>query len=633
MLTSILKMLLGRHSRYVCLLGMSTLLPCGAQINILTNRFDNARTAANVSETILNVSNVNVNQFGKLYTIPVDGAIYAQPLYVSNLSIPSAGTHKVLYVATMNDKVYAFDADTNAVLWMRDFTNPSAGITAVPIVSIVGTNSENIVGNVGVESTPVIDLSTATMYLLARTLENSVHVQRLHALDITTGSEKFGGPIVIQASVSGQGYDAANGTITFDPKMENQRSSLALVNGVVLLAWGSHEDVDHYHGWVMAYSAANLQQLGVFCSTPDGHRGGIWQSGRASVIDPNGNVYYETGNGDWDGTREFGDTVIKFNPATNGLSVLDYFTPYDYSSLETSDADLGSSGSLLIPNTNVLVSGGKESILYLLNLGSMGHEMAGNTQILESISLNGGAIKPGPAYWNSPAGGLVYVWAENDVLRSFHFNGSTLDTPAYATGSVQSPGSPGGTLSVSANGATSGTGIVWAELSTSQDGDHGLVAGILRAYNAQTLQEIWNSEQLSSRDRLGTLVKFVPPVVANGKVFAATYDNAVAVYGLPTFSLSASPSSETVSRTNAASYTITVNSTNSSSWNVALSISSLPKGATATFTPSSLGGSGTSTLKISTTGATAAGTYTLTIKGAIGNVSHSATVNLTVTKH
>jgi outer membrane protein assembly factor BamB len=294
----------------ISLFGLFALVPGRAQVNIPTNRYDSARTAGNMSETVLNTTNVNVNQFGKLYTIAVDGAVNAQALYVSNLTIPNAGTHKVLYVATMNDKVYAFDAATNAVLWIRDFTNASAGVTAVPIVNIVASNSLNIIGNVGVESTPVIDLSTATMYLVARTLENNSYVQRLHALDITNGTEKFGGPVVIQGSVTGHAYDAVNGTVTFDPKMQNQRSSLALINGVVLMAWGSHEDIDRYHGWVMAYNATNLQQLAVFCSTPDGYRGGMWQGSRAPVVDLNGNVYYETGNGDWNGTREFGDNVI-----------------------------------------------------------------------------------------------------------------------------------------------------------------------------------------------------------------------------------------------------------------------------------------------------------------------------------
>jgi hypothetical protein len=616
----------------ISLFGLLTLLPCRAQVNILTNRYDSARTAANTSETILNTSNVNVNQFGKLYTIPVDGAVYAQPLYVSNLAIPNNGTHNVLYVATMNDKVYAFDAATNTILWTRDFTNASAGVTAVPIANITASNSLNIVGNVGVESTPVIDASTATMYLVARTLENGAYVQRLHALNITSGAEKLGGPVVIRGSVAGTGYDAVNGTITFDPKMQNQRSSLALINGRVLIAWGSHEDYDHYHGWIISYNAANLQQSAVFCTTPNGQRGGIWQGSRAPVIDLNGNVYYETGNGDWDGTHEFGDSVVKFNPATNGLSVLDYFTPYDYSYLDTSDVDLGSSGSLLIPNTNTLVSGGKESILYLLNLGSMGHEMTGNTQIIQSVPVDGGAIKPGPAYWTSPAGGLLYLWAQNDVLRAFHFNGSKLDVPEYAVGSAHSPGSPGGTLSVSAKGSTSGTGIVWAELSTSVNDNHGLAAGMLRAYNAQTLSEIWNSEQSSTRDRLGTLVKFVPPVVANGKVFAATYDNQLAVYGvLPTFAVS--PSSATIPRTGTANYTVRVTAPSGFPGNIPLSISSLPKGATATFTPSSISGSGSSTLKISTSHSTPAGSYSLTVTGVIGSVSHSVKITLQVRPH
>jgi hypothetical protein len=193
----------------ISVLGMLGLAPCRAQVNILTNRYDAARTGANVNESILNASNVNSQQFGKLYTIPVDGAVYAQPLYMSNVQI-NVGSHNVLYVATMNDNVYAFDADTNNTLWTRDFTNPSAGVTAVPITNIVGSNSLNIVNNVGVESTPVIDASTATMYLVARTLENGQYVQRLHALNITSGAEKFGGPVVLKGSVTGSGYDAVN---------------------------------------------------------------------------------------------------------------------------------------------------------------------------------------------------------------------------------------------------------------------------------------------------------------------------------------------------------------------------------------------------------------------------------------
>ena len=623
--------LFDRLSR-VLVVSVSLAIPAFTQVNILTNRIDNGRTAANTAETILNTTNVNVTQFGKLGTIPVDGAIFAQPLYVSGIRINGA-KRNALYVATMNDKLYAIDASNDAVLWTVDFTNPAAGVTAIPITDIVGSNSLNIIGNVGVESTPVIDMSTKTMYLVVRTLENGTYVQRLHALDIRTGAEKFGGPTAIEASVTGTGYDARSGTVTFDPKMHNQRSSLALTNGMILIAWGSHEDHNYYHGWVMAYSAATLQQLDVFCTTPDGNKGGIWQGSRAPVIDPSGNIYYETGNGDWNGTRDFGDTVVKFNPGGSALQVLDYFTPYDYSHLESSDLDLGSTGSLLIPNTNVLVSGGKEGILYLIDLASMGHEMAGNTQILQSISLSAGALKPGPAYWNSPAGGLVYIWPQFGALKAYHFNGLTLDTPAYAIGSVLSAGSPGGSLSISANGSNRGSGIVWAELSTNTNDDHGLAAGTVRAYNAETLQELWNSDQNSSRDGLGTLVKFVPPVVANGKMFAVTYDNALAVYGLipvPDFTFSATPHVQTIARGGTANYTVTVGAENGFAGSVNLSVSGLPANASATFSPTSVTGAGSATLSVSTTSATPLGLNTLSISAVSGANTHTAAATLRV---
>jgi hypothetical protein len=239
--------------------------PSAAQVNIITNRYDNSRTGSNLQESSLTASNIDSTHFGFLYSYTIDGSIYAQPLYVAGLSIPGQGVHNVLFVATMNDKLYAFDADFNsAPLWSRDFTNPTAGVTPVPITDIVGSNSLNIVGNVGIESTPAVDLSTNTMYVVVRTKENGAYVQRLHAVDITTGLDKNGSGVTIQASVTGSASDAVNNVVSFNPKMQQQRTALVLVNGFVLIAWGSHEDDQPYHGWVMAYAAGTLTRQGVF---------------------------------------------------------------------------------------------------------------------------------------------------------------------------------------------------------------------------------------------------------------------------------------------------------------------------------------------------------------------------------
>ena len=251
-------------------LGMTVLssAPSDAQVNVVTSHYDTGRTGANLNETVLTATNVNVAQFGKLYTYPVDGAVYAQPLYVTGVSIGGV-LHNVLYVTTMNDRVYAFDADSNSPipLWTRDFTSPPE-ITAVPIGDIVAPNL-NITGNVGVESTPVIDLAGGTIYLLARTKESGAYVQKLHALSIVTGAERAGSPVTITGAVAGTAPDAVGGMITFDPKMEHQRAGLALTNGVVVIAWASHEDLTPYHGWVMGYDATTLQRVGVACVTPE----------------------------------------------------------------------------------------------------------------------------------------------------------------------------------------------------------------------------------------------------------------------------------------------------------------------------------------------------------------------------
>ena len=610
--------------------------PASAQTDVLTNRYDGARTGANLSETKLTAGNVSVDQFGKLYSYPVSGSVYAQPLYVRNVVIGGA-SRNVLYVATMNDKVYAFNADSSSAtpFWTRDLAVDVGG-TPVPIKAITGSDGLNIVGNVGIQSTPVIDAASGTIYLVARTLEAGEFVQRLHALDIATGASRPGSGRIITATAGGTGADSVGSVVTFNPKMQSQRAGLALSNGVVLIAWAAHEDFTPYHGWIMAYDSSTLNQVGSFIVTRDYYEGGIWQGGRAPTLDAAGNAYFATGNGMWDGARNWGDSLIKFSVSRAGLTPLDYFTPGNEDVLSRDDDDLSGSGFTLLPG-NLLLGGGKEGVLYLLNANDLGGKgPVGDPQIPQRISVRGGHVMGGVVYWNSAvAGPLVYNWSEDDELKSYSLLGAQLVTTPYAQGVVTSPGHPGGSLTLSANGNASGTGIVWASMPTSEDGIHGKVAGVLRAFDAETLREIWSSEQDPTRDRVGTLMKFVPPVVVNGKVYIPNHDGAVAVYGRlpvtkPDFTLSvAAPSTKTIPAGSSGTFPVNVTATNSFSGTVALSASGQPSGVTVGFSPSSVTGSGTSTMTVSLP-STAFGTFTITVTGVSGSLTHTATATVVV---
>ena len=501
-----------------------------AQSPVVMNRYDAATTGANTHERTLKPANVNPTGFGKLYSYYVDGAVYAQPLYLPSLVV-GAAMHNVLYVATMNDKVYAFDADKpGPPLWMRDFTDEMAGRTPVPVADITGRNDLNIVGNVGIEGTPVIDPARGALYVVVRTKENGEYVQRLHALDTASGMDKITAA-TIRAEVKSAAKDARNGVLAFDPKAGNQRPALVLVRGNVVIAWASHEDIRPYHGWVMAYDSATLKQVAAMCLTPDGADGGIWQSGRGPAVDADGHVYFEVGNGDWDGVRNFGTSVIKLTIGSTGFKVDDYFTPHDYEQLNERDADLGSTGPLLIPNTSLLLCGSKKGILYLMDSRDLGKMTPSDQGVIQSVDVKGGRALAGPTYWEGPAGPMIFLWTDADFLKAFRFNGHTLDPMVYAKGNTGSRGAPGGALTVSSDGKNPGTGIVWATLTNGRSADHGNAPGVLRAYDAESLTELWNSEDMPKRDRLGTLVKFVPPLVMAGKVYTPNYDNAVVVYG------------------------------------------------------------------------------------------------------
>ncbi|HKE25359.1 MAG TPA: hypothetical protein VKB88_23535 [Bryobacteraceae bacterium] len=503
-----------------------------AQPDVLINRYNANVTGANTHEIVLNTSNVNPDHFGKLYSYYVDGAVYAQPLYVSSLRIARGRPLDAIFVATMNDRVYAFDASRQGPpLWRRDLTNEMNGVTPVPVADVTNNPELNIVGNVGIEGTPVIDLATGALFLVARTKENGGYVQRLHKLDIHTGADIVA-PVVIEAAVKSSAKDAVAGVLRFDPKGGNQRSALVLVDGKVVIAWASHEDIRPYHGWIMAYDADSLTQTGTLCLSPDGAEGGVWQSGRPPAVDSEGNVYFEVGNGSWNGERDFGNSLLKIRIGANDISVADFFTPHDWGALNERDADLGSTGPLLVPGTNVVIAGSKSGTIYLLNKDRLGHLTATNSGVIQRMDIEGGRPLAGPSFWDGPSGGTFYLWCDADVLEAFRFDGKLLVAQPFAKGAVVSKGSPGGALTVSADDKKHGSGIVWATLTNGKNADHGNAAGILRAYDAETLKELWNSEQQRRRDRLGTLVKFVPPLVVAGKVYVPNYDNSVNVYGL-----------------------------------------------------------------------------------------------------
>ena len=518
-------------------------LTVSAQTAVVTQHNDAARTGATLTETILTTTNVNVSEFGKLFERTVDDEIYVQPLYVDNVNIPGVGVRNVVYVATNNDSVYAFDADdptATSPLWRVNYTNPAAGIVPVSRTDVgqaCGTYVD-FAGNIGIAGTPAIDLPSQTMYFVVRTKENGTFVQRLHAIDIRDGSERTGSPVVIQASVSGtgDGRDAQN-NIAFNARTENQRAGLLIDHGTVYITWASYCDQGPYHGWILGYDVASLQQVMVYNTSPDGGLGGIWQSGGGLAADAAGNLYALTGNGSFNGDtggRNFGNSFIKVSPAG---TLLDWFTPYNWSFLNATDEDLGIQNALLIPNTNLVVGGGKEGVLYVVDRSNMGHSRTNdNGQIVQSFQASSAARMNGaPVYWNSPAyGPAIYLWPAGDPLKVFRLVGGLFATPASAQSTALAPGGmPGGMLSLSANGGAAGTGILWATLSRGGDANHAPQPGILRAYDAGNVtRELWNSQQNATRDTLGNFSKFGPPTVANGKVYVASLSNKLVVYGL-----------------------------------------------------------------------------------------------------
>ncbi len=501
----------------VCLLSCAFAF---GQAQVLTEHNDVLRSGANTGETVLTSANVNFNTFGKLFTQNVDGFIVGQPLYLSAVHFPDGSTHNVVYVATQHDGVFAFDGDSSQPpLWNTSFINPAAGVTTVPITDFgcAGTAFTEI----GIVSTPVIDPLASTLFVLAKTLENGAYIFRLHALSTTTGADVIP-PAVISASMSTNA-----GPLQFNPAFQMQRPALLLENGAIYIGFGSNGcDTYAYHGWLLAYNATNLQQMAAIATTPNGTRGAIWQAGGGPAADSDGTIFLATGNGTFDansGGSDYGDSLLHLNPASSGLTVLDYFTPHDQETLETTDLDLGSGGVLLLPDqdqphTHELLGGGKAGTLYVVDRDSMGgYNTADDSQIVQSIpGASASELDSVPAYWN----GNVYIGGQADHIKAFSLSNDLLSAQPTSQTSVAAivPGS----VSITASG--SNNGILWAIPQNNP--------ATLYAFDALNLSTMfYNSSQAGLRDRLGSVPKFVAPTIANGKVYIGG-TSALSVYGL-----------------------------------------------------------------------------------------------------
>ncbi len=520
-----------------------------AQINVLTYHNDLARTGLNTNETLLTPANVNTNTFGQLFSYVTDGQVYTQPLYVSGVIIPGQGTHNVVFVATQHNSVYAFDADSNegpngGLLWQTNL-GPSAATPSPDFGTRYGP-FHDVTPEVGITSTPVIDLATGTIFVDALTHEGTSYIHRLHALNITNGAEQPYSPVVVSATFPGQGVSGTNGIITFNAKQQIQRCALTLADGVVYLAFAGYGDTDPYHGWIIGYRASDLQPMPdrVFNTTPNSTiedfgtnagEGGIWMSGNGLAVDAQNNIYLIVGNGIFNANTngaEYGDCVLKLS-STNQMIVMDYFAPFNQDWLADNDVDLGSGGALLLPDEvgsaqhpHLLVGCGKEGRLYLLDRDDLGnYNEANDDQVVQSLPGLLGGTWSSVAYFNHE----IYVQPASDGLKAFAFTNGLL-YPYAVSRSQGNIGFPGATPSISANGTNNG--IVWV---VQVDQYYLGQPAILHAFAATNLaNELYNSSQAGTRDTLGPAVKFAVPTVANGKVYVGS-SHQLAVFAVTSF--------------------------------------------------------------------------------------------------
>jgi|SRR5579871_254178 len=505
-----------------------------AQTNVWTQHNDSARNGWNALESTLTPSNVNSATFGKVFQKALDGVVDAQPLYADGIAIPNQGTHDVLIVATENASMYALDAESGAVLWQT--TALQAGETPSD-----DHNCGQVSPAIGITSTPVFNSpnSPALVYFVAMSKDASgKYHQRLHAVDIATGHEQLGGPVEIQAQFPGTGDNSQGGQVIFAPGQYVARAGLLMgTNGVVYIGWSSHCDQRPYTGWLMGYSGTTLAQVSVLNLTPNGSEGSIWGSGGGLAQDTvTGDIYVLDANGTFDPTLnsngfpvrgDFGNGFLKISTANNQLAVADYFNMWNTVAESNADEDLGSGGTMLLPNLrdskghvwHLGVGAGKDANIYLANRDNMGKfNPANNNGLYQEVTgALGGPVFSMPAYFN----GRVYYGAVGDSIKAFSMAGARLSTAPVSQTAHQFP-YPGATPSISSNGTTSA--ILWAVENTSP--------AVLHAYLANNLAvELYTSLQNPSRDNFGGGNKFMTPTIVNGHVYVGT-PNGVAAFGL-----------------------------------------------------------------------------------------------------
>jgi outer membrane protein assembly factor BamB len=541
--------------RVLALLCLAACAPASAT-EVLTHHNNPARTGAVLDETILTPASVKTQGFGKLCSFPVDGQIYAQPLVATGLEIPGKGTHSVVFVATMRNMVYAFDAEgcDLSPFWTRPLGSPMP-YDRIPKDAGALIGQYNIRPYIGVTSTPVIDRAKQWMYVVAKIadppcpgVEMSAAcpvVYRIHALELATGK------VVRQTDIKIplEGVPAEDAA-----RRQLQRPALLLANRRVYAAFGAHQDAPPFQGWIIAFDADTLQQLDpVFCTTPKGEMGGIWQAGNGPAADSQGNLYVMTGNGSFDpANKQFGSTFVKLS---GDLAPVDWFAPADVDALNFLDVDLGSSGPMLMPETGELVGGGKNGKLFLLKQAQLGglqkHHwwrdglnppvqffQASRPWRISWLSwfpflFNAGYhhIHGSPVYWTSRLKGpTIYVWPEEDRVKAFHFDpAQNKFNTRPLKGMMGNQGMPGGFLSISANGQDDG--ILWAAIPYEDDAWVEIVRGTMRAFDANTLELLWSTDGNEPADQFD-FGKNVPPTIANGRVYLATFSDRLNVYGL-----------------------------------------------------------------------------------------------------
>jgi hypothetical protein len=503
-------------------------------VDVLTQHNDNARTGQNLNETVLTTKNVTAGTFGRLMTLPVEGLIMAQPLVVTATSVNGA-LHNVLIVATMHNMVYAFDADDGSVLWQtKNPLGPPIPSSDVGPADDAGMHpgTVNMQVEVGILSTPVVDKDNGLIYLTRVDYTNSVMTMKLHVLELATGEDAPGSPVTVNATAAG----GPAGDVSFDPVYESQRPSLLLLNGTVYIAFASYSDTLPFYGWILGYTYHDgaLTLAETFNSTPGNMGGGFWNSGQGLVSD-GVSIYAMSSNGPpasaspTSSPPAYTEAFLKLSPS---LDVEDWFIPVNYNTiLNVTDGDLGSGGPVLIPGTQpaLVVGGGKEGVLYVVDTSNMGHLGTTTDKVTQEFQGVSSSIYGSPVVWTGGGSPRLFVWGTGDVLKEYELTDGLFDTTPTATGPVSTLNipsqDPSGVLSVSSNGSEAGTGIVWG-VKPLINPDHTTAVGSFYAFDAMTLTQLWADMDF------GKYAKFVPPTIANGKVYLATHSQAVYVYGL-----------------------------------------------------------------------------------------------------